>query len=445
MSDSIDNLTRANEFESQKDFLAAAALCEASLDGSELPDHYFTLARNYFNLACSGNEIYAWKALVAALEGVKRRLQEQGQADAEYAVDITRWVLDYFSDWHRNDVLSSYREAHKKDGERGVAPDTTMRSRYAQYAALVHAANPVDVADNLLREAPPVMRHGRSQESVGRELRFLLGNYFSQLPNCGVAELLSDIDFPLPGDYDCQQYDKFLFTASKAELHRLQARARGVPTIFLSCMPKAASEFLCSTLGDTLNAPIVRITMGDPVRGIVNVQWIAKAVGGGCVLHDHFNARPENLRTIWDGGVRKVSVLVRDPRAVAWSLRNMAIEFGDKGINAEHTGEFPIVTLSFSQWIQTWIIAAANGLDVEFIRFKDLVSSPDKVMGKILDRFDGQAFHQRLLDVLATRGKGNNFRQGNDNAWREHVSAQTADLAWANIPHDVRELLDLRQ
>jgi tetratricopeptide (TPR) repeat protein len=435
-------LEKANDLESQGDYLGAAALCEKALNGTELPDHYLTLARSYFNLACKGNEIYAWKALLAAIEGIDRRAKEQGQPDIEFAVGIVQWVLDQFADGYRLDVVPSYRNSWSRDKENGLEPNTTMLKKHDEMRELHQHSDPRKFVNVLFEISPLVIRPGRSGGNVERESRFAFASQFGRLPDSSIEEFLHGEGFPVPGGYDHQQYDKYLFTSSRVELKRLQARARGIPSILVTCLPKSGSEYLCYTLSDVLTAPVVRATIGSPFGGRIFDEWVVEIARGGCVLHDHFNGRAENIKALKQSDIKRISVLIRDPRAIAWSLHNMANEFGNNETPIE---EFAIAVKGFSEWIESWIVAAEHGLSVNFIRFSDLISKPLEVMGDVLKMAGAEAFQEKLSIKLAIGERGSNFRKGDDNAWRTSISESLAAEAWDGISQQVRDLLDLKR
>lgn len=454
MTDSLQLLVDANDFETSGNAHKAIELCETALDGTEYPDHYLTLARNYFKLAHAGNEVYAWRALWAAVEGIDRRAKQFQQADVEFAVGIVKWVLEHFSDWNRVDVSTSYLQAQTSDEVRGAESGASMAEFSRKCLSMLEANDAMILANALYRESPLIVRPGRSQESVEREARFALANQFSQQQDSDAGKYLSGLGLPVPGGFNFQLYEKYLHTASKVELLRLKARARGVPTILLTCLPKSASEFFAYTLAETLNAPIVRGTIGDPLRGVIVEEWLREILQGGCVLHDHFGARRENISALRSVNVTKIIVLVRDPRAVAFSLRNMSDELG---VSAAVESLVPVPVPEkdtiypyfvrtvelLADWINSWIVARMQGLNVEFVRFGELVSDPENVMGMVLDQFGADKFKTTLCTVLASKGKGSNFRKGDDNAWRQSIPNARADEAWAVIPPSVKNLLAL--
>jgi hypothetical protein len=432
---STEWLIEANALECDGDYASAARICEGLLDEKAFPDHYFTLARNYFNLAHQGDETFAWRALFSALEGIEHRAKELPQPDVQYAVGIIKWVLDRFSDTHRIDIQSNLPTASCYTTEDAAENDPGIPSLLEDYRQKLETENPTVLINRCFRETPVVVRPGRTNHDVERELRFMLANRFSAAPNGNVANLLSEGHFPVPGGFDLQLYEHYLQTASRAEIRRLEAQARGVPGVMLSCMPKSASEFLCYTLADLLDVPIVRATIGNPLEGVILERWMREIARGGCIMHDHFGARPENLAVLKQCGVEQIHVLIRDPRAVAFSLQNMGEEMGvaettsdrfgspSKGDDGPDTSYFCSSVALLSRWVEMWTEASACGIQIKFIRFAELTKDPVSVMGEVLVTSGATEYRDRLVDTLAERGKASNFRSGSDQAWRQRIPA----------------------
>jgi len=448
LDEKIARLTRANELEVQGEFRGAISACEAALDGSELPDHFFTLARNYFNLAHRGDETFAWRAAFAAIEGIDRRAKEEGRADAQFAVGIVKWVLDHFADWHRQDVPLSYRLGWEIDERRRQEVDSFMRTRYEEYGRMLRSADPMATANRLYRFSPFIVRQGREAPGIEHEARFAMANQFSQLRGVNAAEFIDGLDLPVPGGFNFQSYDRYLLTASRMELERVQARARAVPAIVIASMPKSGSEFLCYSIAETMGAPIARASIGDPLLGVIVESWMREIARGGCVLHDHFSGRPENLAALRACGMEEIHVLVRDPRAVAFSLRNMELELGAAVESQEETPadffeNFGNTVRVISRWLESWLDAGDHGVKVQLVRFRDLVERPFDVMSAILARSGATGFEEKLGETLAKRGRGSNFRKGDDNAWRRDAPPLAALQAWRGMGPRVQEMLGL--
>ena len=113
-----------------------------------------------------------------------------------------------------------------------------------------------------------------------------------------------------------------------------EAIARGVPALVLACMPRAASAALTHTLAKITGAPLFRVSLGRfPNYGLVPV-WLQRFLRGGGVLHDHFGASYFNLGVLRDFGLKRVHLLVRDPRPAAASIQNGV---GSRSIEATST------------------------------------------------------------------------------------------------------------
>lgn len=415
-------LDRVTELEAAGRHQEAVGACEAA-DDTPCSEVHFALARNAFALAAAGDETAAWPALLAALDGFDRLTGER--PDAAFAVGICRWVLDLFADPHRLDVGQLVGGTERPG--RPVSLD---------------GAPPVAACNAVLAAAPPRIRYGRSGGWLARESAYLTACVLAETDPARAGELLAGAGLPLPGDYEGQLYDRFLLTSARV---RRQARAGRAPSVLVTAIPKSASEFLSYTLAEVLGAAVARVTIGDPFAGAVSAAWAAEAAGGGCVLHDHFAATEANLAALRAAGVGRLAVLVRDPRAVAWSLAVMEAEYADTGPATPPT---PELVARLSGWIDTWVRAAAAGFPVEFIRFQELVADPEEVLGGLLDTRGAGGFRPRLHEILEERARrpraSSNFRRGDDDAWRSHVPSESHAAVWDAIPAGVRDLLHLR-
>jgi hypothetical protein len=448
-------LARANALERAGRHREAIAICEVVIDETEAAHFPLTLARNHYALAVRGNELHAWPALLAALDGIEQRARHQ--PDIVHAVGICRWVLEHFADQHRFDVVGCiHRNADRVPGRRWWDnPDAEAPGErhpnvadFEEIRRLIAAGEYVRAVNALLAAAPAVVRFGRSPESVGREARYLLGMVLSALSDEHIPPLLAADEFPPPGDHDGQPYDRYLFTAACVQRARLRALAAGVPGIVITALPKSASEFLSYTLAEALAAPVVRTTIGEPVLGTVHVGWAAAAARGGAVTHDHYAATPTNLAALRDAGVAAVWVLVRDPRAVFWSSQRMQAEY-DGVPPAARMERWRVVSsiVMLCNWLGSWVRAREGGAAVRFVRFPELRANPAEVMGGILEASGAGSFLPKLHDVLRRRAEreqvSSNFRGGEDEAWRQGVPAEFHGLMWDRIPAEVRELLAL--
>jgi hypothetical protein len=451
--DSITLLNEANERESSGDTLGAISLCELALDGSELPDHYFTLARNcYSEASVNGAETLAWKALFAAIDGIECRMKIKGEVDGEFAIGIVRWVLEHFSDWYRLDISGVRAQSRVMDIKNGFQKGTSIRAMFNDVESKLEIDSSLLTINKLFKQSPLIIRPGRSRSGVDRELSYTFASIFSSVEDANAGEYINGLGLPVPGDYENQTYNNYLLTASKVEMQRIKARGRGVPSIMLTCLPKSASEFLCSTLSDILGAPIVRGTVGAPSHGVLVKDWMLEITQGGCVPHDHFSAREENLSVLRNCGINDIFVLVRDPRAAAFSLINMK---KDWGLLESWEAMYPDLKSGFerfeeevrslSKWIELWINTKERGVNVKFITFSELTSQPETVLANILNLSSAAQFIPNISKVLTKRAQPSNFRRGDDAAWRDGLSQIDVDKIWAALPLSVRNLLNLKK
>ncbi len=456
-AEQVELLGRVNACESAGQHREAIALCENATDGNEIPEINLALTRNYYALAVNGNEIYAWPALLAALDGIAKRTEQQ--PDVVHALGICRWVLGLFADPHRVDARG-FSHRHTKQvsaGQWWQAPEASATPDIApppladleKVEQLLATGQHVRGANVLLTAAPPVIRHGRDAEWVRREARYLLATLLSSLDGEKIAGLLSPDDFPPPGDHDGQHYDRYLLTAATIHREQLRAQATGVPGIIISSLPKSASEFLSYTLAEALKAPVLRVTIGPPLLGTVHSKWVAAILRGGAVTHDHFAATELNLAALREGGLSEICVLVRDPRAAFWSYEKMQSEYD--GVASEtrmDRGRILHQVKQFGDWIATWVRAKEAGFPVRFVLFRELTENPGPVMGRILQASGGGRFVPALQEVLQQRAEqgrvSSNFRKGDDEAWRAGVPAEFHEAIWDAIDAGTKALLGLK-
>jgi hypothetical protein len=283
---------------------------------------------------------------------------------------------------------------------------------------------------------------------VARESRYLFANLVSPLAGEKVTELLSADDLPMPAGHEAQHYEQYLLTAAQTGRRQRLARARGVPSILVTAIPKSASEFFSYTLAEVTGAAVGRVSIGDPLLGTLCVRWVKAALSGGCVTHDHFAASELNLSAMRAAGAERLTVLVRDPRAVYWSLECMGAHWykvaPESCLDRDRSSRDVRV---LSSWIDAWIRAKKNGFPVTFVRFKELTANPVGVLGDVLRSAGASNFLPRLHKVLQKRRAGrrpsSNFRCGDDAAWRAHADDEVRAALWDVISAEVRELLDL--
>lgn len=430
-------------------FAKAAETCER-LMGRDMPaSASYLLARSYFELAQAGRDEFIYPACLSAVDALERGLVTA--PDVRHATAIIRWCLDCFSDTHRISTRGDDDAALR----RGVVfvERELDEGREAKAVTLLHAVTGL---------VPTV---GRSAESMRNEALFLLAQAAARTDGRFALDKLHESRAPLSGPHDLQPYREFLYTAAVAGERRLRARNRGVPCFLATCLPKSASEYLCYTAAGALDAPVQRVSVGRPFSMHVSHAWVREALRGGCVTHDHYAATPTNLAELAKGGADKQVVLARDPRAAAWSLMKMQESWIPdarlrdvawirqaelpQGLKDDEQ-EFLRAVQEMSSWISSWLHArsAPRGLRVHMVTFGELTRDPAATVRRILAFFDAGAHEEAVVRAFesASRDKpSSNFRAGDDAQWRRHVSPQTQSHAWACIPGEVRQFLELTQ
>jgi len=456
-TEQVELLGLVNELESAGQHREAIALCERAIDGSDIPEFNLALTRNHYALAVSGNEIHAWPALLAALDGIAKRCEQQ--PDVLHAIGICRWVLDRFADPLRIDTLGfAHRHSKQFPGQNwweapppSAVPDIgePPLADFVKVEQLLNAGHHVRGANALLTSAPPIIRHGADAEGVQREARYLLATLIAPFDPKKVAALLSPEELPPPGDHDGQLYDRYLLTAARLHRERLRARSEGVPGIVITSLPKSASEFLSYTLAETLKVPVMRVAVGYPLLGAVHSKWVSSILQGGAVTHDHFAGTEVNLAALREGGLGEICVLIRDPRAASWSYERMQTEYDGVSTAARQDRERLLHQVKqFGDWIATWVRAKEAGFSVRFVFFRELTETPEPVMGRVLQTCGAARFIPALQEVLQLREEqgrvSSNFRKGDDDAWRAEVSEEFHPAIWDAIDPCVKQLLALK-
>lgn len=232
-------------------------------------------------------------------------------------------------------------------------------------------------------------------------------------------------------------------------LHEMQTQAalRGMPPIFIACMPRSASASLTQTISTTLDIPAVRVSTGDFPYYYIVPRWL-RCLPGGAVTHDHFGASEFNLKILSASAVRDVFVLVRDPRAAAASRVNMKLRAGlvphDKELLK---AEFMETALhKFIRWLSDWTEAASapnSHLRIHWILSPcsgaDLRSSVRDILSILAAECPALRPYvdQEIKEITA------NFVAGDDDAWRTLADDADRKVLWNAIPERARNLLGL--
>jgi glycosyltransferase involved in cell wall biosynthesis len=221
--------------------------------------------------------------------------------------------------------------------------------------------------------------------------------------------------------------------------------ARGIPSILISCMPGASGATLVQMISREIGIPFVQLSLGRfPDRFLVP-SWLDMFLGGGAVSQDDFPASDFNTGVLRGRDLKHIFVLVRDPRAAAWS----SIQ-GDeqKSEPLERRLERECIN-RFIPWLQGWTDLSRHGnapFRVHLLNYRetraDLAAALRKVAGLL------QNDHPTLLPYAQYQTVApvpTQFVTGDDHAWRRGVSSEVLHRLWAACTPEIRSLLDLEK
>ena len=195
----------------------------------------------------------------------------------------------------------------------------------------------------------------------GEALDYHLGLLYAHIGEPEKAADHFDRSRTLPSDGGDQVFAGHQRDSLELRRHQDLARQRGIPSPLIAAMPRSASASLTQTLATMLDAPLMRVSCGQLPSFYLVPRWLNSFSPGGAVLHDHFGAVPFNLKTLREGGVRRVFVRVRDPRPAAASTINLSNR--KFGIPDDIDHESQVIQLceqAFIPWVATWLAAAAD-------------------------------------------------------------------------------------
>ena len=282
-------------------------------------------------------------------------------------------------------------------------------------------------------------------------------SYFSEALDYYLAALYAHLEQPdrarahlervgvLPGAGGDPLFSDHVRELIELRRQMLAARERGVPFILMASMPRSASASLTQSLSATMNAPVMRMSLGKFPHFYLMPQWLAALSAGGAITHDHFDASPFNLKVLSEAGFRDIFVLIRDPRAAAASYVKWisAIERTELSSDEMEQRIVECSVASYYPWLADWI-AAKQGSEVKvhWIKSSDVRTNLAGTIACVLRHFrDQYPGVEKLLD--AVKEVKANFVVGDDDAWRSSVSPIGKERLWQALPQRALELLGL--
>ncbi len=246
----------------------------------------------------------------------------------------------------------------------------------------------------------------------------------------------------LPGSGGEKYFTDALEEGVAHALKQDAAIERGVPSIFLSSMPRAASASLVLTISNYLQVPVFRVSVGSlPYFQLVDC-FVKRFVRGGGLLHDHFTAWDYNLKILSDNNINDVLVLVRDPRAAAASLGVMRnTHYGDPTTEKLILDNY---RKAYLPWLRNWIEADTQGkVKVHWIRSSDVTRDAESFTAVMARIFEVAGIPEPKGGLGTVEIQSANFVTGKADAWKEHVSEDAQKIMLEEMPSEMRDMLKI--
>jgi hypothetical protein len=241
----------------------------------------------------------------------------------------------------------------------------------------------------------------------------------------------------LPSTGGDQIFDTHVAESLLLHSRMQSARERGLPTFLLASMPRSASVSFTQSIAALLDIPVIRISVGEVPNYHLVPNWLNLVSSGGAILHDHFSASASNIETMKKGGVKKVMVLVRDPRAAAFSFAHLS-QPHSKAAHEQLT--LSLLADRFLPWLARWQRAARFGeVGVKWISStavrSDISASWLEIAQMFIEDYPAlEPYMERPLGMVRA-----NYQHGDDQRWRKETSAATQEQMWAAIPPDIAD------
>ena len=249
-----------------------------------------------------------------------------------------------------------------------------------------------------------------------------------------------------PGHGGNQVFDGHQRESLALRRRQESARQRGMPSPVIAAMPRSASASLTQTLATMLDVPLMRISCGRFPNFYIVPRWLNSFSPGGAVLHDHFGAVPYNLKTLREGGVRRLFVRVRDPRPAAASAINLSNrKFGPPDDIDHERQVIRLCEQAFIPWVASWLAAAADrAIDIKIHWLTQPSHAIPEMARDVLTALapDYPVLEPYLRAEVAEVKA--NFVIGDAEAWRNGISKAGQERLWGAMPQNVKDFLALQ-
>jgi Sulfotransferase domain len=258
---------------------------------------------------------------------------------------------------------------------------------------------------------------------------------------------------PISGHHTNYTYAERLAIACRNVHEQTLAIKRGCPSILITALEKSASTFISGSLSRIMQVPVVCVALAslqEATGGFVIGSWAKQANLGGVVTHEHYSAFFENVDVLCGAGVKTLFVQFRDPRAALWSYINQRIDQSDILPTLADPHSFMQTRYTnMIAWIKSWMDARQRrDVEVHFVFYDDVRTRPSQVLSEILNKVgfsigeDAVGLH---LDAAIKQGRRpDNFRLGDPEDWRRHITPELQAWFWEETPAAVRDLLGMR-
>jgi hypothetical protein len=282
------------------------------------------------------------------------------------------------------------------------------------------------------------------QDEYYREsLNYHLGLVYAHIGNASDAAECFRLSNTLPGDGGDRVFSEHIVLAEKSAQQQEAAKKRGVPPFLIASMPRSGSASLVSTIAQSYDVPIVRFSAGRFPNYVIIPSWLQRFMTGGAVAHDHFAPSAHNMSVLKSLGIKKIAVLVRDPRPAAASfIRHMdRLQAKPSARLPEEPRIIDACLRLYVPWLERWIGVAsdrASGVEVHWVTNRQIMSSMSDVVRKLAGIAGDRSF-------AAIREAKANFVAGDDDAWRTVMNGAAQERLWDRMTQTVKDLLDLRK
>lgn len=269
-------------------------------------------------------------------------------------------------------------------------PGSAEDQRLARVRQTIEAACQVQsqqsnrAANQLIIDTIGVLVRVEKDESYCEEaLAYHLGLLYAHIGDWQLAAQYFERSGTHPGGGGNLLFSDHQYESQALRHQQEAAKKRGIPSVVIASMPRSGSASLVQTIAATLGIPTMRASCGQFPQFQLVPRWFHAASSGGAAFHDHFHASAENLELIRGGGITKLFVRVRDPRAAACS--NTLLDWRTYGDGAGQIGfaerVLNVCKRRLIPWLETRIKGSSTPLDRQTYGDEpDLMSFQDRVL-----------------------------------------------------------------